>query len=431
MPTPRLAALATRSIFAGCVVVTALAVQACSTEPEPEESTAASLSGRYEPGPPGYANIWFDGASRYKAARDGAMEVGTYTSTRSRLHLVPKAGPTIDLDLRVGAPVGSEQAASPASLRLNVSPRTEHGAGSSGANDTITAPGTDAPTMATPSCDPTADPGNVAGNDDPSAPTNPVSPASHSGLQPRTETSLLTCLVATLLGSNAPAGKLDFPDSSGTLKGVPSVRTSGTPVKTAAERKTGSDLAVVIVDEYPLSFAGIAPENNRVFESEIDNVEKLAAEARAAKMPIVIIEYSASPSDGEKTIARVANAAGLDRRRASANTSSPYLIAKTTDGAFENPKVAEQLNRILQSNGTKRVILAGSNETLCVKRTAQGFLANGYRIISSASVIHDPYLDNPSKERDIDAFYRANGSVTSLPGLFDLIRTAAQGRPEK
>ncbi len=82
-----------------------------------------------------------------------------------------------------------------------------------------------------------------------------------------------------------------------------------------------------------------------------------------------------------------------------------YKIQKPDDSAFYKT----ELNDILNSKGIKNLLLAGINAGACVKSTASDAVTNGYRIITSKTLIGDVCHCSKHRSKVDLSYYEESG----------------------
>ncbi len=211
MPRSRNCRTVTQVLFAG-LLLAGPPLGCSSADPPADDDVGAVLSGRYQPGPPGYDNIWFDGKATYKAIRKGVPEHGSYKASHDKLRLIATGSAPIEFDFQAGAPVGG---AGKSSATLSLRPRKTPAATPS-SEDT------------SGKCGVTADVGSTTeeATTDPSQ-AQPASVPDQGGVQ------LLACAVALLAaagGGHIPAGDFSAkaPSSNGQTDRPPGADDSST-----------------------------------------------------------------------------------------------------------------------------------------------------------------------------------------------------------
>ncbi len=104
----------------------------------------------------------------------------------------------------------------------------------------------------------------------------------------------------------------------------------------------------------------------------IDRINAVSARARAAGLPVVIIQHEESDPGG---LVHGSQAWQLDARL----TTSPddLRVRKTTPDSFHMTPLPE----LLEARGIDRVIVCGLQSDYCIDSTTRGALARGYSVL--------------------------------------------------
>jgi nicotinamidase-related amidase len=105
-----------------------------------------------------------------------------------------------------------------------------------------------------------------------------------------------------------------------------------------------------------------------------DNVNALSRRARAAGLPVVLVQHEEAGGPMQHGSAGWALADGL------LTDSTDVRVRKTTPNSFHGT----DLQRLLQQRGVKRLVVCGLQTEFCVDTTVRQALALGYDVVLAA-----------------------------------------------
>jgi nicotinamidase-related amidase len=106
----------------------------------------------------------------------------------------------------------------------------------------------------------------------------------------------------------------------------------------------------------------------------IDNVNGLSQRARAAGLPVVLVQHEEPEGPMQHGSAGWALADGL------LTDAADVRVRKTTPNSFHGT----DLQRVLQERGVKRLVVCGLQTEFCVDTTVRQALALGYDVVLAA-----------------------------------------------
>jgi isochorismate hydrolase len=125
--------------------------------------------------------------------------------------------------------------------------------------------------------------------------------------------------------------------------------------------------------------------------------------ANFKKNQISLVEYDVdAKANTEKSLIEGLEGISFRENNLINNSKNFSYYRKSTDGAFDSTKIAEDLKK----QGVTDIILAGLNEEACVYETALGALKKGFNIITSPSITFNTYNTEP-----LSSFYSITGNV--------------------
>jgi nicotinamidase-related amidase len=141
--------------------------------------------------------------------------------------------------------------------------------------------------------------------------------------------------------------------------------------------------ALVIIDVQNAILQGLGgtrpAEMERAFEATVARIAQLQARARAAGLPIVLVQH-----DGEPGHRLAAGSAGwLIRGELAPQPGEAVARKKSCDSFFETD-LAEQLAARGVHPGTGRLVIAGCMTQYCVDTTCRSAVARGYDVTLAA-----------------------------------------------
>jgi hypothetical protein len=164
------------------------------------------------------------------------------------------------------------------------------------------------------------------------------------------------------------------------------------------ERNPSRKYAIVVID-IQKEFTQF---NKKEQDQKVQNVKRLI-HANFKKNQISLVEYDVdAKANTEKSLIEGLEGISFRENNLINNSKNFSYYRKSTDGAFDSTKIAEDLKK----QGVTDIILAGLNEEACVYETALGALKKGFNIITSPSITFNTYNTEP-----LSSFYSITGNV--------------------
>src|SRR5690606_17695041 len=136
-------------------------------------------------------------------------------------------------------------------------------------------------------------------------------------------------------------------------------------------QKAPEKTALMIIDmqDYFITRGGNfqAPENAKKISAIYAELKKLIAKAKESNRPIIMVEYK----DSGPSSFILKNELG--------DYKKIHYVIKNEDGAFDDPKSKEEIEKIMLDSGSNILVISGANGGACVDDTIQGSIRQKYK----------------------------------------------------
>ena len=150
-----------------------------------------------------------------------------------------------------------------------------------------------------------------------------------------------------------------------------------------ANEKGKSALIVMDMQPYFIERNGsvIDAENAKKIAAILSEQKRLIANARAAQMPIIFLEYESVEKEMGVTSPELTSLTlGYERVK---------VIKKSENGMFDDPKTKRELTEELAARGISHLYITGANGGACVERSIIGALDQHYTVTALSHAIAD------------------------------------------